>query len=83
VQYFLGDSLLVAPVVMPANPNTSLSTVSLWLPPGTWFDILSGALRTVGAGGETLVRDFDLSEVPLFVPAGTVLPLRPLSSVPS
>src|SRR5207249_1905120 len=36
--YFLGDQMLVAPIVRPADPATGLASADAWVPPGIWFD---------------------------------------------
>ena len=35
-QYMFGDDLMVAPVVTPADTNTTLASKIIWIPPGTW-----------------------------------------------
>ncbi|WP_101296929.1 alpha-xylosidase [Halegenticoccus soli] len=66
-QYLLGEELLVAPVF---DPN---GEVDVYLPEGEWVDWWSGERYT---GGRTLHRTVPLDEVPLFVRAGSVLPLH-------
>ena len=73
-EYMFGDDMLVAPVTTPATDGKS--TVSIWLPPGRWFDTNRGEMVE---GGRTLSRDYALDEVPVFVRAGATLPLNPPS----
>jgi alpha-glucosidase (family GH31 glycosyl hydrolase) len=74
-----GDVLLVAPIVSAANNTTSLASKSIWLPPGVWFEITTSM---VYQSPESLMvtKDYDLTEIPLFVPAGSVVPMRDLTA---
>ena len=70
--YFLGDNLLAAPIVRPANPLTGMATADVWVPPGTWYDYQTGESYT----GPRFVRLVgDLARVPILVREGTILPL--------
>jgi alpha-glucosidase (family GH31 glycosyl hydrolase) len=73
-QYMFGDDMLVAPVTQPGEDG--IAAVSVWLPPGRWYDSNRGE---VVEGGRTIVRDYMLSEVPLFVRAGAAIPMNPPS----
>ena len=75
-QYLLGESLLVAPVVHPADPATGLATVDAWLPEGDWIERSTGESFT----GPRWVRIVaDLHRIPQFVRPGTILPLAPVA----
>jgi len=65
-QYWMGDSLMVAPVVAGEAART------VYLPEGGWFDYWSGR-RYQGKQGVKV--EVPLEQVPLFVKDGTVLPL--------
>ena len=41
-QFLFGPDLLVAPITTPGDARTHLGQVTAWLPPGTWFDALTG-----------------------------------------
>ena len=69
-QYLWGDGLLVAPVV---SPNTSHRSV--YLPSGTWWDFWTDEALE---GGKDVDRVVDLETMPLYVKAGTILPLGPV-----
>jgi alpha-glucosidase (family GH31 glycosyl hydrolase) len=71
-EYMFGDDMLVAPVTQPGKDG--LASVSIWLPPGRWYDSNRGALVE---GGRTVTRDYALDEVPLFVRAGAAVPMNP------
>ncbi|HWT51449.1 MAG TPA: TIM-barrel domain-containing protein, partial [Caulobacter sp.] len=70
-QYMFGKALLVAPVV---QAKATARTVYL---PGkdAWYDFWTGQKAT---GGQVVVAGADLSRIPLFVRAGSILPLGPV-----
>ena len=73
-QYHLGELMVVAPVVTPLDDD-AMAGVRVWLPEGDWYDLAHGAhVRVDDAAGEWLERRYLLSEVPVFVRGGTVLP---------
>lgn len=65
--YLLGNSLLVAPVV-----EQGADTRSVMLPEGNWYHYWDDQRFT---GGETVTVDAPLEQIPLFVQAGSILPL--------
>lgn len=68
--YFLGDSLLVAPVTEPGKDTRTVP-----LPPGEWIDFWSGSRIT---GPVEITAAAPLGVIPVFVRAGALLPmLRP------
>lgn len=70
-EYMFGDQILVAPITTPMQ--NGLSTVKVWLPEGNdWFEWTTGTLLK---GGQTVERSFTLTEYPVYVKAGSVLPL--------
>jgi alpha-glucosidase (family GH31 glycosyl hydrolase) len=66
-QYYLGRDLLVCPVVEP-----DVSQMRVYLPPGEWADLWS---RETIAGGPIVTLDAPLDRIPVFVRAGTTLPV--------
>ena len=70
-EYFLGDSILAAPVTAQADPETEIAEQTLWLPPGEWYDISTGMLHS---GGKHITEGRMLSDLPLLVRPGTILP---------
>jgi alpha-D-xyloside xylohydrolase len=69
-EFMFGPSLLVAPVT--AQGATSRD---VYLPKGAdWYDFWTGRRMT---GGQTIHRDAPLGLLPLYVRAGSVLPLGP------
>lgn len=71
-QYLFGPDLVVAPVTTPAEPASGLATVEAWLPPGDWYDAVTGRRY---AGGRRLRMHRGLDAVPVLARAGTVLVL--------
>ncbi len=65
--YLLGDRLLVAPIFRPGATRRSLI-----LPPGRWYDFWQG-VEYEGPGEITVPAPLD--RIPLFVRAGSALPL--------
>jgi alpha-glucosidase len=87
-EYLFGPDLLAAPVV-----DMGATGRDVWLPPGRWVDFWDGArydpatgsydadptqtVITVPAGGRVVHVASPLGRTPLFVRAGTCLPLLP------
>jgi alpha-glucosidase (family GH31 glycosyl hydrolase) len=69
-QYLWGKSMLVAPVV-----EKGATTRQVYLPPGGWYDFWTGA-RVEGA--DDVGRPVDLETMPLYVRAGSIVPLGPV-----
>jgi hypothetical protein len=87
-QYFFGNDIMVAPVTAPAGPATSqlnvTARIQVWMPPGTWYDALTGKVSTItDAAGTNVTRGYTLGEVPMWFKAGSVIPYLPLESFPS
>ncbi len=71
--YLFGD-LVVAPYGAPADPDTRLSRQVFWLPGGDWYHLFDGEYH---AGGAWYARHGRLDDIPVFAPAGAILPLGP------
>lgn len=69
-QYLWGQDLLVAPVV-----RQGATTREVYLPEGPWYDFWTDRKRR---GGQTITRYVDLETMPLYVRAGTILPMDPV-----
>ena len=67
-QYLFGSQLLVAPVF-----EQDARVRSVYLPAGEWIDWHSGALQV--SKGEHIRSDAPLSRIPLYVKAGSVIPM--------
>jgi len=73
-QFLFGDDLLVAPVTQPGTGPQRVADVTVWLPPGTWCHLLTGAVH-VGPVELTLSLPLDMMAV--FVRAGVPVPMAP------
>jgi alpha-glucosidase/alpha-D-xyloside xylohydrolase len=69
-EYLWGPDLLVAPVV-----EKGATSRSLYLPRGLWYDYWTEELLE---GGREMSRPVDLETMPLYVRAGSVIPLGPV-----
>jgi alpha-glucosidase/alpha-D-xyloside xylohydrolase len=74
-EYLFGRDLLVAPVV-----EKGAVSRALYLPRGTWYDFWTNEKHE---GGREIVRQVDLGTLPLYVPAGAVLPMGPIKQYTS
>jgi alpha-D-xyloside xylohydrolase len=68
-QFLLGPALLVSPVTEPGA-----TTRHLYLPKARWYDFWTGA---VAEGGRAIDAPTSLDRIPLYVRAGSILPLGP------
>lgn len=83
-QYMMGDSVLVAPVIVgqrgrssgraapPPPLENGVARRSVYLPEGEWYDYWTGQRHS---GRQRLTLSVPLEHTPLFVKAGTILPL--------
>lgn len=71
----IGDQFMLGPAIL-VNPVTEPSTQSrrLYLPQAQWYDFWMG---TSLQGGRTLEAPAPLDRIPLYVRAGSILPLGP------
>jgi len=69
-QYLWGESMLVAPVVEPGATSRQV-----YLPQGDWFDFWTGEKVE---GGHEVRRAVDLETMPLYVRAGSIVPMGPV-----
>jgi alpha-glucosidase (family GH31 glycosyl hydrolase) len=76
-EYMFGDSILADPITQPVAKDSQLATISLWLPPGDWVEWDSGARFE---GPITIRRSFSLGQIPLYVKAGSVIPMQRVTS---
>ena len=81
-EYLFGPSILVHPVTEPVltDGTASLTGVTAapfttYLPAGTaWYDFHTGERLE---GGQDFTREYGISEIPVFVKAGAILPMGP------
>ena len=81
-EYLFGPSILVHPVTEPVLTDgrkeltgVTETAFTTYLPAGTdWYDFHTGERLS---GGQEFVRDYTISEIPVFVRAGAILPFGP------
>jgi hypothetical protein len=71
-EYEFGSELVVAPITAPRDPASLRGSVRVWLPSGTWTDVVTG---TVYRGGRALTMHRPIESVPVLLRAGGILPL--------
>ena len=71
------ERLVVAPVTSNVSTVTQLAPRTVWLPPGEWISTVDGSASLAGEDGLVLVRNYTLWESPVWVHAGSMLPLSP------
>jgi alpha-D-xyloside xylohydrolase len=65
-QYMMGDSVMVAPV------TAERSRRNIYLPAGIWYDFWT---KEKIEGGVTITVEVPIDRIPLYIKAGSVLPL--------
>jgi alpha-D-xyloside xylohydrolase len=80
-EYMFGQSLLVCPVTQPMYSKdtkedfTTVRAIQLYLPKGAnWFDFWTGEKYD---GGQTVSKKTPIDIIPLYVKAGSILPMGP------
>ena len=68
-QFMYGPAFLVNPVT-----TAGATSRSVYLPAGTWYDFWTGSTKT---GGSAATVDAPLSQISLFVRAGSIVPMGP------
>lgn len=73
-QYMFGDDMIVAPITTPVSSKSLLASKTIWLPEGTWIEWFTGAKLK---GPALFERSFALDEIPVYVRAGSIIPMQP------
>jgi len=68
-QFMYGPAILVSPVT-----SAGATSRSVYLPAGTWYDFWTGSTAT---GDAKVTADAPLSKIPLYVKAGSIIPMGP------
>eukprot|EP01084_Bolivina_argentea_P279645 478097_1 len=81
-EYYLGNNMIISPVANPSGDGGvfNLSQQQIYLPPNQYFyELHSGYyyLNTDSSGGKPMNRSFDLSEIPIYIVASSVISLQP------
>jgi hypothetical protein len=75
----LGDDLLIAPVVSKSSADTNMAAKTIFIPPGNWIELSTSVLHTGKSDGSSLLnKQFDLSEIPIFIRGGAIIPTIPV-----
>jgi alpha-glucosidase len=75
-QYYMGDQIIAAPFVRPADPVSGLATNEVWLAEGRWIEF---ATKEVFEGPRWVRLFGDLQQMPMLVKAGAIVPLAPMA----
>lgn len=70
-QYLFGPTILVAPV------ESNKELLKVFFPPGEWYDVYTGR---IWQGNQEAVVESPIHKLPVFVKAGSVLPMQPAAS---
>ena len=71
-QYMFGDDILIAPITEPMEVD-GYSKVNVWLPESNdWFEWQTGTLLK---GGQKIERKFSITEYPIYVKSGAIIPM--------
>ncbi|HLV93954.1 MAG TPA: TIM-barrel domain-containing protein [Candidatus Acidoferrales bacterium] len=73
-EYMFGKEMLVAPVSQPVAKDSDIAKMSIWLPKGDWIEWQTG---THFRGPVAINRDFSIRQVPVYVKAGSIVPMEP------
>lgn len=71
-EYMFGTELLACPITVPAEKNTNLAGVKVYLPNGRYTDIFSDRIYT---GGRTVTMYRDEGSIPVLAKEGAIIPL--------
>ncbi|GHV00343.1 alpha-xylosidase [Bacteroidia bacterium] len=74
-EYMFGDDFFVAPVLDPSGKGEKgIASRSLYLPRGEWYDFFTGERLP---GDRQITVNKPLSQMPLYVKAGSIIPMAP------
>jgi len=76
----LGEDLLIAPVVAKSSTDTNMASKTIWVPPGKWVELDTSVVHNGKADGTSeLNKLWDLSEIPIFIRGGAIIPTIPVT----
>ena len=73
-EYLFGDQMIASPVTSPGDKVTGLAEETVWLPDGDWMEWPTGKHF---AGPVSVERSFTISQIPVYVKAGAIIPMQP------
>jgi len=73
-EYMFGDSMLVAPITLPAVKDSELVKRTVWLPEGEWIERDTGVHLK---GPISTERTFSFRQIPVYVKVGSIIPMQP------
>jgi alpha-glucosidase (family GH31 glycosyl hydrolase) len=73
-QYAFGQQMFVSPVVAPVDKDSQLAQNEVWIPQGEWIEWPTGKHLS---GPTTVQRKFSISQIPVYVPMGAIVPMQP------
>jgi alpha-glucosidase (family GH31 glycosyl hydrolase) len=80
-EFLFGDNFLAAPILTPSSATLrDTASRTLWLPEGTWYDYFTQ--RAYPGNRDMTVRK-SLFEFPLYVKAGSIIPIAPYTEYAS
>jgi len=71
-EYLFGPAILVSPVT-----TEGATSRTVYLPQATWYDFWTGEKVDASQGGKRIQADAPLAKLPLFVRAGSIIPMGP------
>lgn len=73
-EYMFGEDMIIDPVTRAIGNDSLYVSKKIWLPEGQWYEWYTGSLIE---GGKTVERSYTLDDIPLFVKAGSIIPMQP------
>ncbi|HUT80493.1 MAG TPA: TIM-barrel domain-containing protein [Candidatus Bathyarchaeia archaeon] len=74
-QFMVGDKLLITPILTKLGKNQKTISKKIYLPIGKWVDYWT---QEYLSGGKVITREAKINHLPIFVKAGSVIPLGPI-----
>ncbi|KAE8355353.1 putative alpha/beta-glucosidase agdC [Aspergillus coremiiformis] len=75
LQFFYGDAILVSPVT-----SQGRTSVDAYFPDDIFYDWYTG-IPVRGQGANITLRDLDITDIPLHIRGGTIIPIRSSSAM--
>ncbi len=72
-EYWYGSELIAAPITEPSDGVSTMGSAEVWLPEGRFVDFFTGFVYN---GGEKIKCYRPLSQMPLFMKSGAIVPMQ-------